>query len=354
MKRMILPRLFLLLAMAGSALCFGRTAGADEGVHYEGSKVLRSEDLRVEIVDLAVKNRCTTVPRFTPLAAVLRVTAGGHEYLFDALANGFFVPEKLTAWDVAGLMTEFDNNTPGGPPGFTEAKPGEGFLKVGVGVLKRPDTENYHFAINYEILKPAQTTVKWRDDGATFRQTGEGINGYAYDLNATVKVEEKTITVAWELTNTGQKPLTTFQYSHNCFAFDGRTVGPGYVLSFPYDFSAKGLEPEQEQVGRSIFFNGRIPTYMNAVVDYPPNYKGPNTAELRHDETGQFIKITTSLPGQKTAIHARHYFINPEQFVKISLKPGETKQWIRTYEFGETSPHASVNETNKPTIHNKP
>jgi len=67
----------------------------------------------------------------------------------------------------------------------------------------------------------------------------------------------------------------------------------------------------------------RIPVYMNAVVDYPPNYKGPNAAELRQEETGRFVKITTSLLGQKTAIQARDYFLNPEQFVEISLNPGE-------------------------------
>jgi len=197
---------------------------------------------------------------------------------------------------------------------------------------------HYYFALNYEILSPAKTAVAWEKDGAVFHQTSEGINGYAYGLDATVNLEGKTITVSWELKNTGQKPLTTFQYSHNCFAFDSRTVGPGYILSFPYDFTAKGLNPEQEQVGRSIVFNTRIPTYTNAVVDYPPDYKGPNAAELRHEQTGQFVKITTSIPGQKTALHAKHYFLNPEQFVQISLQPGEKKRWVRTYEFGLRKP----------------
>ncbi|MFZ4484555.1 MAG: hypothetical protein ACOYOL_11315 [Chthoniobacterales bacterium] len=331
---MIHPRIFLLLGLAGSFLCICTTAGAGESVRYEGSKVLRSENVRVEIVDPAVENRCSPVPRFTPVAAVLRATVDGLEYLFDPLAQGLFVPGKLTDSDVAGLWSEFDLDTPGGPPGFSQAKPGEGFLKVGVGVLKRPDSEGYYFARNYEILSPAKTTVAWEKDGAVFRQTSEGTSGYAYDLDAAVKLEGKTITVSWELENTGERPLTTVQYSHNCFAFDGRTVGPGYTLSFPYDFTAKGLNPEQEQAGRSIVFKTRIPTYVNAVVDYPPDYKGPNAAELRHEETGQFVKVTTSIPGQKTAIHARHYYLNPEQFVEISLKPGEKKRWVRTYEFG--------------------
>jgi hypothetical protein len=42
----------------------------------------------------------------------------------------------------------------------------------------------------------------------------------------------------------------------------------------------------------------------------------------------------TSLPGLRTDIHARAGYVSPEQFIELTLAPGETRSWKRTYTFG--------------------
>ncbi len=54
-----------------------------------------------------------------------------------------------------GLIDEFNIQAPFSPPGFDEAKPGESFLKIGVGELVRHDKDIYKFFRCYATRKIA-------------------------------------------------------------------------------------------------------------------------------------------------------------------------------------------------------
>jgi len=287
--------------------------------------------LSVEIMVPEHPERYNRGVRFTPVAVVLGAKMDGKEFLFH--------PEKHDVKnDHGGLASEFDLCIPGGPdedlpPGYLEAKEGEGFLKIGVGVLKKKKGEKYSLFQAPEVVSLAKTAVEWTDVGAKFHQTCEGVNGYAYELWAEVKLDGNKITVEWRLANTGSKAFTTKNYTHNFFRFDDRNVGPDYVLSFPYDFKAAGLEAEQVQDGRDIKFVKEIPKWVNMAVPYPSEYKGANTCDLKNTANGMAITCETSLPGFATAIHGRPQYVSPEQFIRLALKPGEEVSWTRSYVF---------------------
>ena len=304
----------------------GKDAQGDPQPLHKGSRILRSEDLVVEVMDPNDPDRYNRGVRFTPVAAVLRVSMDGDEFLFSSV-------EHNPITDHAGLAAEFDLTTQGGPPGYAEAKAGEGFVKVGVGVLKKTGGP-YGFWNKYELIEPAKTTVKWTATAADFHQTCEGPNGYAYELSAKVKVDGKTVAVEWTLANTGTKPFETHQYAHNFFRFNDRPVGPDYVLSFPYDFKAEGLGKEQKQVGREILFAAEIPQAVNITVPYPEGYEGTNELTVKHTKTGQTLHCVTSAPGIRTAVHASKKYLCPEQFISLKLGPGEKTTWTSAYTFG--------------------
>lgn len=298
------------------------------------SHLWRCGDLEIEVMDPNHPERYNRGPRFTPVAAVLAARLGEDAFLYRPEAHN-------TVDDHAGLATEFDLCIPNGPddelpPGYREAKVGEGFLKIGVGVLQK-QKERYSLFQHPRILAPASTAVTWRREGADYRQVCLGTNGYAYVLAARLRLHADCITVAWELANTGTKSFTTRQYSHNFCRFAGRDVGPGYVLEFPYDFQAEGLAREQRQVGREIRFEERIPEWVNLLVRYPPGYAGPNVCRLRQPATGLELTCETSRPGLWTAIHARPGYVAPEQFIELHLVPGETAAWTRSYRFAKTA-----------------
>ena len=290
---------------------------------YKGSKVLVYKDFVVEIMDPNDPDRYNRGVRFTPVAGIIRVNLGENEFLFHQVEH-----DPLTG--VAGLFAEFDLITP--PPGFTEAKMGEGFVKIGVGVLKK-DVPNYQFWRNYEIIKPARTEVIWGKRTVKFHQVCEPYNGYGYELDAIVSVGERTIVVDWRLKNIGSKQLETHHYVHNCFLFNRQPIGPGYIVSFPYDFQARGLQNEQRQVGRIIQFIGEITKPANIEIDYPADYSGPNILSVYHTKSGHKVNCLTSLKGTRTALHVANIYVCPEQFIMIRLLPGESITWSRSYRF---------------------
>lgn len=300
-------------------------ASAPVAPRNPAAHVLGSGRLQVEVMDPNAPDRYTRGVRFSPVANVLRATLDGNEFLFNPVAH-----DPLT--ESCGLANEFDLATPESPPGFQEAAIGGGFVKVGVGILRKSDAK-YSFWARQELIRPAATTVTWGQDRADFEQACEGINGYAYRLTARVKVTGDKVLITFRLKNTGTKPFVTQHYNHNYFCFDGKPVGPGYTLEFPYDFKATGLQPEQSQCKRILFFRKTIPLAVNIDVKPPADYPGANMIMARHTGNGMSVRVETSVPSLRTAVHASQNYLCPEQFVVLKLKPGETREWTRSYEF---------------------
>jgi len=297
---------------------------AEDETRHAGARLLRNENLVVEVMDPAHAERYYRGARFSPVASVLRVAAVGHEFLDNPLKH-----DPMT--EHAGLPCEFDLSNP--PPGHAEAKDGEGFVKIGVGVLRKKGA-NYAFWNAYEVIEPAKTTVTWGEHSASFHQVCAGAGGYSYALQAELALDGPTLTIVWTLKNTGEKKLLSNNYVHNFFRFDDHDVGPGYVLSFPYDYVATGLGEEQVVKGREIRFEKEIPTYINAEVPYPEKHEGPNSFELRHQADGMWVKGVTSIPGIRTALHATKAHVCPEQFLHLEVEPGKSVEWTRKYTFG--------------------
>lgn len=289
------------------------------------SRILRAGGWEVEVMHPTHLKRYNTGVRFTPIAAVLQVRNGKTEFCFRPVAH-----EKL--FDHAGLCSEFDST--GLPPGFSEAKIGQGFVKVGVGVLKKKSKSAYGFFNQYEVIDRAVTTVKWSAAGATFSQACGGINGYSYRLEATVRLEPKgELWIDWALTNTGEKALSTFTYNHNFFQFFESPQTLGYELHFPYPVQAGGDIQNLRIEKNSLGFLKPLEKAINVAVPYPEKHTGDNTVELRWPATGQRVVCEVSRPGTKLLLHAAPSYVCPEQFIHIKIEPGATETWTWRYEF---------------------
>src|SRR3954447_19541534 len=65
-----------------------------------------------------------------------------------------------------------------GALGYEEAGPGGVFVKLGIGVLKKPDSAPYDHYKTYEIVDPGKWTVKHGKDWVEFQQEVNAPNGY--------------------------------------------------------------------------------------------------------------------------------------------------------------------------------
>lgn len=305
-------------------------SAADFIPRHTAAHLLSDGDLVVEVMDPNNPERYNRGARFSPVASVLRAVKNGKDFLFSPVKHN---PEK----DNAGLPMEFDLSRESPPPGFSEAKIGEGYLKIGVGIVRKI-TKTYNFFNPGELISPAPTTVTWGKNQADFEQIFPEFHGYAYTLSAGIRIQSPTIFIRCKLTNTGTKPIVTEQYTHNFFSFDNAPVGPDYEVRFPYDFDVSGLPPSQKKNGRSLFYLETLSTPLNTTVIPPANFAGPGTVLTRQTANGQQITATTSLPVTRTFVHANAAYLCPEQFVRISLRPGESLEWTRRYELEGSAP----------------
>ena len=97
--------------------------------------------------------------------------------------------------------------------GFDEAKSGEWFHKIGIGLLKKEGDE-YLFHKKYE-MRPAKFNSILESNRVLITCRSEHINGYSYVLKKEVELFENKFKVKYNLENTGQKIIITNEYNHN-------------------------------------------------------------------------------------------------------------------------------------------
>ena len=324
----------------------GPAAGQPWPAH-EGTRLLRSGSLVVEVGDPeSAECRWNKGLRFSPVANVLRAQLRDQEFLYSPVGGG-----ALTY--LGGLPMEFDIGQEAfqpDPPGYNEGKSGDPFLKIGVGILRR-DGGAYNFSTNYPVIELARTTVTWQPDRARFVQTLTGnANGYSCYLEEDVIIKNDRIIMNYLLHNTGAKKFTTEQYLHNFTTFSGRPVGPNVRLSFPYDFTTSpavtpwqpsgrirdiraAATPVVVRVANMIEYMDKATSVPKIWVYKPAGYAGPERFTVEHAETLQRMMIETSVPAAYVGIWVTDYQVSPEQFVQITLAPGEEAQYTRTYTF---------------------
>lgn len=301
------------------------------GQTLPGTRLLRSGKLEVEVMDPDSPERYHRGTRFSCVANVLKARMNGVDFLYapdgpphdPLLLNG-------------GLASEFDISSSDPPPGFSEARVGEGFLKIGVGVLRKTGG-TYEFWKLSPMLFPATTRSVWFEDRALFVQSCMGPNGYGYRLETEVRMEADLVVIFSRLTNTGDRKITTSQYAHNFFFFDEKKIGPSYEVEFPYEMPRLDIPARAAEVlslcGNKIVFTENLARSANLEIPYPGAYRGENKVVVRDVESGQQIVATTSIPGQFTHLHTNTQYVCPEQFIRLELEPGKSGEWTRTYQF---------------------
>lgn len=225
-----------------------------------------------------------------------------------------------------------------GAIGYKEAKPGETFLKPGVGVLRKVDDSPYQFGGAYPIVDSGTWTAKAGKRSVRFRQVLRGPDGYAYVYEKTLTLEknEPVMTLRHSLKNTGKKAIETYVYDHDFFMLDGKPTGPGMVVHFNFEPKPQG------EIGAAARIEGKDLVYVDALAPRKgvAGYLTGYSDDARdYDFT---VEDTRSKVGvQQTSDHplARLYFwstattICPEGYINLNVAPGESSHWTLQYRF---------------------
>jgi len=289
--------------------------------------------------------------RFDQAGVITSLTFKGRSFYgpwFDRVA-----PEVLDyAYDAQGRVVGGPDSATSGPveefaPLDFEARPGT-FVKIGVGVLRQPDTQPYDHYRHYDIVDGGTRTTKITRDSITFTQTLSS-NGTAffYDLSSkgTAYVYEKTLrlvpgkselVIEHRLKNTGSKAINTSVYDHNFLAL--KPGNAGVRVTFPFPVTAASPPPAD-----LMRIEGNTLTYLRPMnnkerISFLITGFGADAKDydFRVEDTasGAGVRVQGDHPITRLNIFSIDKVQSVEPYIALDLAPGAEKRGRYSYSFG--------------------
>jgi len=246
------------------------------------------------------------------------------DYAYDAQGRVVGGPDSATS----GPVEEF------APLGF-EAKAGT-FVKIGVGVLRQPDTQAYDHYRHYEIVDGGRRATKTTRDSITFTQALSS-NGTAFIYEKTLRLMpgKPELVIEHRLKNTGSKPINTTVYDHNFLKIkDGNA---GIRVIFPFSVATASpppaelmridggtltyLRPMKNRERISFLITG----FSNDAKDYDFTVEDP--------ASGAGVRVQGDHPITRLNIFSIDKVQAVEPYIAIDLSPGTEKIWRYAYSF---------------------
>jgi hypothetical protein len=235
---------------------------------------------------------------------------------------------------ITGPVNIFDA---GGPAtGYAEAKPGETFLRIGVGHLLKPDESGFSETTLYQIADPGTWNIEQKPGLIRFTQRLAPRRGYGYTYVKTIFFSSAEMTLSQELKNTGSKAIDTKVFNHGFFQLDREPAGPGLMWTFPFAPRAKGdFKRFAEIRGHSIAYLQEVKPGERVLtqVEGFGNSAADHQFSLENLKTGAGVRVTGDRHIEKMTFWSRRMGYSPEITIRLHLAPGETEKWITRYQF---------------------
>ncbi len=224
---------------------------------------------------------------------------------------------------------------------FPQKKPGETFLKIGVGMLVKPDNKVYTIRRLYENVNPGKWTVKKHKDHVLFiHELNDNEYSYHYEKDVILPDGKPELILSHTLRNTGNKTIEATVYDHNFYMIDKQPVGPGIEIVFPYDVSGegKGIGSDKfaEIKGKKITFLKNLSlddtVYCSDIKGYGPDVRDYNI-RIENRIKGAGVRITCDQPLVRLPFWSCSTTACPEPYIKIKVEPAQEMRWVIKYEF---------------------
>jgi hypothetical protein len=276
--------------------------------------------------------------RFDWSGVIANLEWNGHSY-FGKWFDGYD-PKIHDA--IMGPVEEF--LTGGAGLGYAEAKVGEGFVKIGAGVLRKPEEPAFRQFSTYEFLDHGKWTVNHGADWIEFTQQLAGPNGYAYVYSKTLRLakDKPVLEIAHSLKNTGRKAIETSVYEHDFYMLDGQPTGPDFTVKLPFPLKAvSDLKNLAEIRGKQLAYLAALQpgqTVMTELLGYSPK-SSDYDIRVENGKTGAGVRQTADRPISKLVLWSIKTTVCPEAYIHLRVEPGRKSTWRIAYEF-YTAPRA--------------
>jgi hypothetical protein len=222
--------------------------------------------------------------------------------------------------------------------GYSEAKPGETFCKIGVGALRKIDNAAYSSYTNYPILNSGKHGTRSGPGWIEFTQEVECGSGYGYRYLKTIRMLEKqpVMVIENQLVNTGKKAIETQVYDHNFLPIDRQSTGPSIVISFPFvpratqDMAGLGeIRGELLRFPKDLRGSDTFYTELAGFGKQASDYR----IQVENRRTGAGVVITSDHPLVNLGVWAVRTIVAPEPYIELNIPAGQEVRWSYTYQF---------------------
>ncbi|WP_411896136.1 hypothetical protein [Winogradskyella sp. A2] len=230
-----------------------------------------------------------------------------------------------------GFYNEFGIDS---PIGYQNLKQDDWFHKIGVGLLKKEESE-YFFMKKYEI-QPANFEVNVDSENIHCTCESKLHNGYSYLLEKEIRLSGNGFIIKYYLKNTGKKTIITNEYVHNFMSINKALISEDYKLILNFNMNPQLFRDTVNPDLVVTFEDNKINFKSKPKSDFFfSNLSGGKLVDAQWklenlknnigiSEKGDFKTNTINLWGTG-------HVISPELFIDINLKAGASKSWTRTY-----------------------
>ena len=224
--------------------------------------------------------------------------------------------------------------------GWEDAKAGGTFIKIGVGVLRKPDDKpysNYHL---YEIVNGGVWKVTKTPTSVEFTQElTDPASGYAYVYRKRVSLTpgKSQLVIDHTLRNTGKRAIQSSVYDHNFMSMDNQPPGPDTTITL--GFPATMVSPFETKLlqlhGNQISFSDTLSGQDKVAAQFTGFSQNPKDYDIRIEDRklGFGVRATGNRPLSKVALWGIRTVISPEPFIDMSIAPGQEFTWKITYDY---------------------
>jgi hypothetical protein len=282
--------------------------------------------------------------RFDWSGVVRSLQANGHSYYgpwftkrSDTVRDFIYDAEDIVAGPCSSTMGPADEFR---PLGYDAAKPGETFVKIGVGALKRLDEKPYDAFRLFPIADHGKWSVKRNGDSIEILQIlRDESSGYAYEYRKTIRLVKgkSEMELAHSLKNIGKNAIETQVYNHNFLVLDGKGPQAATTIMLPFAVStSRKPNPDLAVIeGNKVVYKKTLAG--EEVVSFPITGFGDTASDHEIGVENTALKAGMSMRGDKPLKSINLWSIRSnvsvEPFVVVSVAPGQEFRWTSSYRY---------------------
>jgi hypothetical protein len=242
-----------------------------------------------------------------------------------------------TMSNATGPAEEFDPID--SPPGFDRAKPGDSFIKIGVGVLRRPDSSGYDHYHTYDILDSGHWSSRRTGSNrlVLIQEVTDPRSGYAYRYTKRLELVPGAprMIISHTLENRGTMAIHSTVYDHNFLTLDGHPTQAGLAVEVPFPIRSDATAADAAIAGGRATL-ARAPDTQGSIHFSIAGF-GPGAGDYRvtvaSADQRAAVTVTGDRPLDKFSLWSIRSVVAVEPFIRVDVAAHDTFRWRYVYDY---------------------